>query len=190
MYAPRTLVALQEATIRNVRSGREAFGSAALGARMSPGKKASVYVGPKGQYSYGIQSKSTGGKTTPKGFRRVGEISPGTGGARGSTVLKRADSKSRMKKQMDRIQKSSRLSPDEKARYMAAAQKQKGRTALPSGARAAMRQATYGVDPKRKVAGIAQRKKAIRTPQSVVAGAARKLGRTLSGLLGRKRKVA
>lgn len=189
MYTPRTLVALDEATIRQVRSGRDAFASAALGARMSPGKKSSVYMGPKGEYSYGIESQSTGGKSAPKGFRRVGEITPGTGGSQSTPVLKRADSKARMKQQMDRIAQSLRLSDEEKKRYMAAAQKQKGRVALPGGAQAAMKQTTYGVDPRRKTApGLQKQPRTMGAMQRAVDAARQAAGAVASRIFGRRRR--
>ena len=186
MYTPRTLIALHEATVRTTRSGSEAFGSAALGARMSPGKKATVYVGPKGQYSYGIQSKSTGGKRAPKGFAVVGTISPGTGGATGATVLKRAESARRMKKQLDRIEQSAHLSDEEKARYRRAAAGQKGKKALPRGAQAAMHQATYGVDPRRKLAQPRRGSRTMSAMSRAIGGAAKAVGTAVSGLFGRR----
>ena len=69
-YTPRTLkYCLSEATIRS-RSREDAIRSAAEHARNLGGRnvKASVYHDPKtDSYSYGIKSRSTGGKRAPKG---------------------------------------------------------------------------------------------------------------------------
>lgn len=183
MTTVRTLRSLHEATIRTTRGAEDAFASAALGARMSPGKKASVYVAPDGSYSYGIASRSTGGKTTPLDSKLVGEITPGTSGPQ----IRRAPRRGVMKQQLARIARSSRLSDDERAHYEAAAKKKAGRAALPAGADTAMRRASYGVDSKRKLAKPTPAK-TLRTPGAVerAIGAAREVAGTASNLPNRK----
>ena len=179
MFTPRTLFALQEATVRT-RDAEGAFEGAAKGARMSPGEKASVYVGPGGKYSYGIRSKSTGGKDKPSPkHRRVGEIQ--TSKDSGEAKMVRANKPSREKKQLKRLFKSNRLSPEDQAEYMRAVLEKRGQEALPSGAIAGMRHGAVGVDPRRKIAGD-ELKKQPRTPGAMaraVAGA-RQVGSTVA----------
>ena len=185
MFTPRTLVALQEATIRNTRGGADAFSRAALGAKLSPGKKSTVYVDSKGNYSYGIASKSTGGKKAPKGSMAVAEITPGTGGA---ASIRRQPKRGRMKGQLAGIARSSRLSPEEKARYEAAARKKEGRVALPAGAKAAIARSTFGVDSRRKLATGSRKQPA----KARTVGALQRVGGVMkaaaSRLFSRKRK--
>jgi hypothetical protein len=131
------LIALQEATVRT-RDAEAAFAGAAEGVRKSPREKASVYVGPGGEYSYGIKSKSTGGKDKPSSkHRRVGELQTSKGSE--EVKLVRANKPSREKAQLKRLDRSTRLSPEERAEYQRAALKKKGQEALPSGAIAGMR---------------------------------------------------
>ena len=154
--APCTLLALQEATVRTTRSGDDAFASAALGARTSTGKKATVYVDPKGRYSYGIQSQKTGGKTTPMGAQVVGDVVAGMGG---TAEIRRRPKKGRMKQQLARIERSSQLSPEERESYQKAAKAKGGRVALPAGAASAVSRGSFGIKTPRKIAAVELAKK-------------------------------
>ena len=150
MFVPQTCVALYEATVRTTRGAEDAFARASEAAVRSPQKKSSVYFDPKAKtYSYGIQSKSTGGKVPPKGSHVVANISPGTGD---EARIIRAPSLSREVQQLSRLAKSSRLSPEERERFTTAALEKKGRRALPSGAITGATLGSYGVPRNRKIA--------------------------------------
>ncbi len=194
MYVSKTLAALEEATIPT-RTAADAFRSAAEGTRKSPGKKSSVYVDKSGKYSYGIGSQSTGGKAAPRGARRVGEILTSKGS--GEVEIKRGEKPTRVEAQLKRLERSTQLSRDEKARYRAAILAKKGQEALPGGALGAMRSGAYGVDPRRKIPAdelkaqkdrIAARKQQTKTPSSIIDTAVEKvrgITRGVKGMAGR-----
>ena len=151
-YVPRTLQFVTEATVR-ARSREDAIRSAAEHARRLGGRNlASIYHDPKSDtYSFGMKSKSTGGAGAPKGakvvyrIRKSGEIL----GPDERSKAVRAGRASRLEKQLSRIQRSSRLSPEEKQEYERAAQKARGRTPIPGDVRRAVRQTIGGMTPGR-----------------------------------------